>query len=279
MFRPKEIILTKINQIFLEFIISMLKKYFILIAFISIILTTNQVYGAEPIKITLSSTMDDVIFDGKWTSQLEWKQSSWNTFTYEDQIIQFRSAHQGNFIYFLVDFQTDTNLDYLADKAMICLDTKNDKTQTPNSDDFCFLSILDGESIIFQGTSDPNIHLSEIPNSYGFVANATSSDEFDRYSKTSHSSYEFKIPTELVGRYSTYGIFLVVYDEHSKTIFNWPQSSEQQTFDKLNPTEWGEMISLDKSLPEFQEIAMMVLASSIVFVIVFARKFSNQRKI
>ena len=61
-----------------------------------------------------------------------------------------------------------------------------------------------------------------------------------------------------------------MYDEESEMIFNWPANLEQQTFENLKPAEWGELVSLDKTLPEFHEIAIMVLGSSIVFVVVFA---------
>ena len=55
--------------------------------------------ASEPIMITVSPSMDKVIFDGKWTFYTEWKQSSLNTISYNDStLIQLRSAHQGNFI-------------------------------------------------------------------------------------------------------------------------------------------------------------------------------------
>ena len=85
----------------------MIQNLLFLLFFILIILPINGVLAAEPIKITLSGLMDEVIFDGKWTSRVEWKQSSWDSFTYGDEIFHLRSAHQGDFIYFLVDFQTD----------------------------------------------------------------------------------------------------------------------------------------------------------------------------
>ena len=54
---------------------------------------------AEPIMITVSSTMNKVIFDGKWTYGTEWKQSSLNTISYNDgTLMQLRTAHQENFI-------------------------------------------------------------------------------------------------------------------------------------------------------------------------------------
>ena len=54
--------------------------------------------------ITISPSMDKVNFDGKWTFFWEWKQTSLNTISYNDGTqIQLRTAHQGNFIYVLID--------------------------------------------------------------------------------------------------------------------------------------------------------------------------------
>lgn len=255
----------------------MLANRFIVFIFLFLLIPTSEIFAFEPIKITLSGQMNDVIFDGKWTSRTEWKQSSWNTFSFEDnQVIQLRSAHQNNFIYFMVDFQSDTNPDYKNDKVMICLDTKNDKAEIPNTDDFCFLSVLNGDATIFQGTGQKDIPLREIPNSFNFFANGTLSDENDRYSKTPHSGYEFKIPTDLVGRHSTYGFFLVAYDAHTKTIFNWPQNSEKQTFENLKPNQWGELVSLDKTLPEF-DLPILVLIPA-MFLIIYLSRFKILQK-
>jgi len=53
----------------------------------------------EPILITISPSMEHVIFDGKWTNTLEWKQSSHNPYIFEDDqiTIHLRTAHFGDF--------------------------------------------------------------------------------------------------------------------------------------------------------------------------------------
>ena len=40
-------------------------------------------YADEPIKITISSTMGNVQFDGEWTFRSEWKVSSYDKFWYD----------------------------------------------------------------------------------------------------------------------------------------------------------------------------------------------------
>ena len=54
-------------------------KYTIFIILIFLLFPlTNAVHGIESILISISSSMDKVIFDGKWTNELEWKESSWD---------------------------------------------------------------------------------------------------------------------------------------------------------------------------------------------------------
>ena len=49
--------------------------------------------------------MKDVTFDGKWTTTSEWKQSSHNYYTFDqDKTVHLRTAHLGDYIYVFVDF-------------------------------------------------------------------------------------------------------------------------------------------------------------------------------
>ena len=55
-------------------------------------------FGDEPILISISSDLDQVIFDGKWTHVNEWKRSSYNHLKFSDgSEIHLRTAHQENF--------------------------------------------------------------------------------------------------------------------------------------------------------------------------------------
>jgi len=98
----------------------------ILTLFVSV---ENAFAISEPILITISPSMEHVIFDGKWTNNLEWKQSSHNMYAYDngEMIIHLRTAHFGDYIYVFVDPVNDLTLDEKMDEATICFDGKNIK--------------------------------------------------------------------------------------------------------------------------------------------------------
>lgn len=223
--------------------------------------------------------MDKVILDGKWSFSgeitTEWKFSSENLLKYDDgAVIVLRSAHQGDFIYFLIDFVSDRTIDWGMDKATICFDTKNNKSKTPDPDDYCFISSLSTKSShSYQGGSQiaTQSHLKKIPNHPDFVAVGGESGKYDRYSQLPHTAYEFKIPTDVIGRESVYGFYFEVFDYSSKNTYSWPNDIKTQT--KLtikSPTEWGEMVSPDKSLPEFG-VPFLVLTTFFVSLIAISK--------
>ena len=234
----------------------------------------ENVYAEEPILITFSPNIDEIFFDGKWTDAYEWKQSSYNKLIFEnDTKVHLRSAHQGNFIYLQVNFESDSHIDPGMDSAMVCFDTKNDKTVIPQSDDYCFLTILDTKkSYTFQGnnTLSPNDFI-KIPNDENFIAIGTASDKFDRYSKSPHASYEFKIPLDVLGRSDNYGFSISVYDEYKQNQYSWPSSIiKQNSFSFSSPSQWGNLVSPDKSLPEFHSsiILYFIIPSFVIFAII-----------
>jgi len=87
---------------------------------------------------------------------LEWKQSSYNNLLFDDgAMIHLRTANQENFIYVQINFESDKIIDKGFDSAMVCFDTKNDKTLTLQSNDYCFLTILDTKKLFtYQGNGD-----------------------------------------------------------------------------------------------------------------------------
>ncbi len=232
-----------------------------------------MVHAYEPIPITVSNTMDKIIFDGKWTFEYEWKASSLNTYSYDDGTsIVLRSAHQGDFIYVFLDPITDHNLNTMNDHAIICFDAKNNKSTKADLDDYCFMTSLGGRSgFAYQGGhySAKNNFLGKIQNPEGFVAVSTMSDTNDRYTPVPHPSYEFKIPTDLLGRESMYGFYFAIYDAHTKKIYTYPQNLTVENF-VPSPNHWGEIYSPDSSLPEFG-IPMIILFLSIASLILFSK--------
>ena len=231
-----------------------------------------QVVMAEEVWITISGTMEEVIFDGKWTSHTEWKQSSLNDFLQDGYYL--RSAHQGNFIYFLIDFVADENLDNGKDKAMICLNPK--ENLLPN-EQFCFITTLETDnSSIIKRTSDFE-NFKEIEKPDDFIAISSASDKNDRYSKTPHSSYEFKIPTELVGRSSEYGFYIAIYEANSAKTITFPSQVEPTTFDMIPDTSnWAKLVSPDKSLPEFHWIIVVVISSFSLVIFLSRSRIINK---
>jgi hypothetical protein len=220
----------------------------------------------EPIPITMSHTMDEVIFDGKWTHGSEWKASSLNTYIYDDdtQII-LRSAHQENFVYIHLNPTTDHSVDLLEDYAVVCFDTKNNKSTHADDDDYCFMTILEGESIVYRGSNIDKFEEISMPE--GFIGVGSVSDHNDRYTIVPHPSYEFRIPTDVIGRESVYGFFFLVYDANLQKAYTYPQDLPVSDL-VPSPNTWGEIYSPDKSLPEFEwPLVSLVLSFGIIVIL------------
>lgn len=222
-----------------------------------IIFGSANAFASEPIMITISSHLHEVVFDGKWTTEPEWKASSLDTVYYDDgSKIQLRTAHQDGYIYVFLDAVSDTVLDKGADNALICFDGKNDKSKIPGIDDYCFSTSLSRKSsFAYQGNGiiGLNGYFQKIPNPDGYIAIGNVSDENDRYNKIPHSSYEFRIPIEVLGRSDSYGFYWSVYEANSNVIYSWPTEVYQsRIFTIPSPSEWGDVISPDKSMVKEQ---------------------------
>jgi len=94
-------------------------------------------YAESTIPITRSDGMDKVEFDGKWTSQQEWKKSSHDNI-FEPGWVVIRTAHQDNYIYVMLDAIADATIDNAKDSAMVCFDAKSEQSLKPDSNDYCF---------------------------------------------------------------------------------------------------------------------------------------------
>jgi len=236
-----------------------------LILFISF---ENILATSEPILITVSPSMENVIFDGKWTNLSEWKQSSYNLYTFDDEmVIHLRTAHFGDYIYVFIDPVNDITFDKNMDEATVCIDGKNNKNKLHDTDDFCFSVLLENNNgSVFQGNNlnGSMISMKKILNPDNFIAISTISDENDRYSKTPRPSYEFKIPIGLFGRSDNYGFYISVYDASSEKFYSWPENSTRENpLNFPSPSTWGDIISPDKSLPEMN---LPTLIFSIMFL-------------
>jgi hypothetical protein len=235
--------------------------------------------ASDTILITISGNMNKVIFDGKWTTPSEWKSSSWSELRFTNSTIHLRVAHQDNFIYVFVDPVDDNALDK-SDTTRLCIDSHGNKNIFSDDDDFCFVAKLGSEEgEVYQGNgTDLESSFTKISNPNGFIAVGGISDENDRYSTISHPSYEFRIPTELIGRSDHYGLFVSVFDEKNNTYYNWPSNLQGNTADIPSPQTWGELVSPDKSLPEF-DLPLLILLPSLVLVFYLTRIRVDHEKI
>ena len=252
-----------------------MKNAFLTMSILLLLPSLSAVFAAETILITYSDTIERAVFDGKWTDRLEWKQSSWDKLSSPNgDTLHIRTAHQGDFIYILLDVVGEESIDHISDRAMVCIDGLNDKTSIAGDDDYCFLAALDGkQGFVYQGGSSLalNGHFKKIQNSDGFIGVGGKSDQNDKYSQIPHTSYEFKIPLNLFGRSDVYGFYVLVYDASSAQYISWPDGIYPNTsLDIPNPNTWGILVSPDKSIPEFG-LPILALVPAIFLVIYFTR--------
>ncbi|MEC4848958.1 MAG: hypothetical protein RI100_07210 [Nitrosarchaeum sp.] len=281
-----------------------MKKFYFVLIFIFLLLSPNQIYGISEINneknilITKSNSMKEINFDGKWTFQSEWKQTSWNPITSgENTVFHLRTAHQEDFIYILIDVISDTNADVGSDKATVCIDSKNNKSEFFD-DDYCFIVHLEERNFIdtllnkqnnfvIQGdTQSKKIEELEKIKVKDFVGVGTMSDKEDKYSGISHASYEFKIPIELIGRSDIYGFYVNVFDANSNVVYSWPEDIKLENFDIPSSSLWGNLISPDKSLLENSVnesidsfiILLVIVISASIFFIIFKKRLLKRVK-
>jgi len=247
--------------------------FLILYIFLIITLSTNA-FAEEQIFITVSSEAKNIIFDGKWSFEREWKQSSMQEIYTENGIIYLRISHQDEFVYVFLDVLPDRQTERMVDRAIVCFDTSNNKSKIADSDDYCFVAVMGKQTgMTLQGGSNipTNNYFKNIKNHQDMIAIGGTSDENDRYTKTPHASYEFKIPTELIGRSDNYGFYASVYDHDSKITYSWPSINSEIQNKIPSPSKWGDVISPDKSIPEMP-FPLVILSVLLITIVVISRK-------
>ena len=253
-----------------------MQKFSIGMIMILFIISCIPLSFAQEIPITVTGTLDQVIFDGKWSFVTEWKASSLTIIdTQTPDPIYLRTAHQGNFVYVMIDATEDKRVTKNSDSAIVCFDTKNERKSTLNANDYCFMVILDGKSYTYQGGSplavDGNLVI--IPNPEGFIGVGSVSDNNDRYTPVPHASYELRIPTSLIGRSDVYGFYVGVFDSHKDKVHSWPSvPNGNNLFHVPSPSSWGNLVSPDKSLPEFPW-PVLALILSLGMITYMTRRF------
>lgn len=255
------------------------KATFIMVICIFTLIFGMPFVNAQSIAIQQSPKMDNVRFDGLWSFGKEWKESSYNQITTDiagtEGIFPIRTAHYGDFIYILLDVVPDKSNDKNQDWGVVCFDTKSDKNAKPDKNDYCFMKKLGSDKVVtMQGNdSDELVVLENHADLIGIGGFST-----DRYSQKNHAHYEFRIPLELLERNNEYGFYVAAFDFSKSETYTWPQEIDLENSEIPSPNKWGMIYSPDKTIPEFQEIALMVLGGSIALVIVFARKFKAMNR-
>ena len=213
------------------------------------ILLSSTAFADDPIKITISHTFDDVIFDGEWSFKQEWKTSALDEFTFDGDDLILRTAHQDDYMYILINVLGDVTYHHMADRAVVCFDGK-DTSKMADESDWCYMAsrgsksghTLNGGSPIHR-TSHFNIQ----KNHPDFIAIGGTSGKNDRYQLIPHAVYEFKIPIEQIGFEDEYGFFMQVFDGDN-VMTNANEHSGKYPQKIPSPKQWGLMISPDHSI-------------------------------
>jgi len=253
------------------------KFFFVLASLILFVIFSSDlfIFAQEYVTpISRSTTMNDIIFDGKWSFVQEWKQSALIQIATDSGPLFIRTAHQDDYVYVMLDVLLDltpSNDDY----ALVCFDSRINDSSKNNDSSYCFkINVNDNKPETLLWSEEKNIF--EITKNHAqLVSVGGISDENDRYSRIPHTSFEFKIPIELLNRYDKYGYFVGVYNSNNTESHTWPPEMNIDLNSELpSPQNWGLLFSPDKSLPEY-DLPILILIFTISFVILFSTKKSS----
>lgn len=240
----------------------------------------SNIVFADQIFITYRDDGNKTIWDGKWSFEQEWKRTSEDIIKYDDgRKIAIKTGHDYENVYVMVNFISDRTIMKNADRAIVCFDTNNEKNKTPDQNDYCFLIALGRSNpITLTGGhySAQSGHWKTIANHDKLIAIANMSDENDRYIHDPHATYEFRIPVEVIGSSNIYGFYINVFDANSQKFYSWPENSLSEDYPFIaSPNQWGDLISPDKSIPEFELPLFVILTSMITITLISRLKIST----
>ena len=225
----------------------------------------TQLAYAEQIFTTLRSDADKTIFDGKWTFEQEWKSTSEDIMKFDDDYrLSIKTGHDYENLYVLIDFISDKSIQKFSDMGIVCIYNKMNQNYTAN-DLYCFSIALGSHTpITLQGDYmlAQTGFFKKVQNHPKLIAVGGTSDNHDRYSDIPHATYEFKIPLEIIGKSDTYGFYVAAYDAKTAKKYGWPQNIATDKYPFVpRPEKWGELISPDKSIPEFNWSLLVLILS------------------
>lgn len=233
--------------------------------------------------ISIPMTQEAPTIDGIWTNGGEWQDAS-ETLMKDDEsgyMAYLRTMHNKSHIFVLIDFVSDQS-DNVNDRGSVGIGGVDDEYD-PTSDDFWFTS----KPAVYQGTGEgglefrsaweeiatfPLVHVGE-----GF------NGQNNPYEVENHKIYEFAISVDLIQPRNEYRFYASVQDKDSRVIIRWPSDvTEAPYLDTLGehhphtPTEWGAIISVDKSIPEFPQ-AFLIAGVGVVVAIIGSTIFLRTR--
>ena len=242
---------------------------FVLIVILVISFQTFPTIFAQETPITISGSMQNITFDGKWTFLQEWKQSALEKIETPHAFTYIRTAHQDDFIYLLLDVAHDKQPSQ-DDVGIVCF--QNFENNNDVSDGYCFQTNPINPKTKTAKWQVSSQSFVDVENLEGLIIVGGVSDHNDPYNKTPHPSYEFKIPLDFFGRYDRYGFFVGVYDAEKHSSYTWPENINVDLSSELpSPSKWGIIFSPDKSLPEYP-IPTLILVVTIMGVILLSLK-------
>ena len=97
----------------------------ILLLSLLILLSTNPAFGQE-LPIVFTTNLDDVVFDGIWSYETEWKPGSVTKVKTENSNFVIKYAHDYENLLIFISVLSDSTPSKISDKAIICIDSKND---------------------------------------------------------------------------------------------------------------------------------------------------------
>ena len=253
----------------------------VIASIILIIICPHFAFGQPQIFTTLRGGTDSIVWDGKWTFLQEWKPTSENIIQFNDgNELSVKTGHDYNNLYVFLDFVTEYKFKKNSDYGVVCIVANKTTESDLQGDDYCFLVALGSHNpLTFQGGGDLAItnHFMKISNDPDLIAIGGVSNEHDRYSTIPHTSYEFKIPIKAIGRSDIYGFYVSTYDALTNKVYSWPQNVTNNGFPAIpSPSNWGELVSPDKSLPEFP-YPLIMMSFSILLIIYTSKRFSYQK--
>ena len=231
------------------------------------ILATSFIYPATAqSSVTAYLATSIVKVDGKWTRPNEWTDTSNTTF---DETVRFHVKHDEQFLYFLVDFISDTT-SLAGDTGRIHLDTNHDHGTVLSTDDYTFAIHWAEEdswaASMMRGAGDEWGAATKPVD--GFLAGSSFDASNDPYSTSPHRIYEFRIPKTILGPLTTFGLCVSCKSGLSGPWLIWPSGATA-----IKPNRWGDLEISGLPIPEFPiQVAPWIMLATVSCAIYLARR-------